>query len=74
MVRLWDARTAGAQRRWEGHTDVILDVAAAGELVVTGSEDGTARVFALGGGEIEGAAAAVAGPPGAASGSGAGTQ
>ena len=49
VVRLWDVRTGVCQRSWSGHTDTVLDMAASGELVITGSEDGTARVFMLGG-------------------------
>ena len=49
VVRLWDARTSGSQRAWSGHRDAILDMALADQLIVTGSEDGTTRVFSLGG-------------------------
>jgi len=50
-LRLWDARNGslvgGAER--QGHTDTILDLAlsADGTVAVTGSEDGTARVWRL---------------------------
>ena len=50
-LRLWDARTGvlvgGSER--QGHTDTILDLSlsADGSMAVTGSEDGTARVWKL---------------------------
>ncbi|KAH9260804.1 hypothetical protein BASA81_001271 [Batrachochytrium salamandrivorans] len=47
LVRRWDVRAAKLERQFSGHRDAILDMAllADGKRVVTGSEDGTCRVF-----------------------------
>jgi WD40 repeat protein len=48
-VRLWDLRTAACVRTWWGHTEGVQDVGFSrdGGLVLSGSDDGTARVFQI---------------------------
>ncbi|TPX43343.1 hypothetical protein SeMB42_g04760 [Synchytrium endobioticum] len=48
-VRLWDIRTGNQERIWTGHQAPILtmDVSKDGSRVVTGSDDGSALVFAF---------------------------
>ncbi|KAH3753809.1 angio-associated migratory cell protein-like [Dreissena polymorpha] len=49
VVRLWDARSGAMTASWTGHTNSILgfDIARDGNVMVTVSEDKTARVFML---------------------------
>ncbi|KAG1659219.1 hypothetical protein FOA52_008988 [Chlamydomonas sp. UWO 241] len=49
VVRCWDIRTAAPVRVWRGHTAAIQDLAVSpdGGMVLTGSDDNTARVFVL---------------------------
>lgn len=49
VVRLWDSRSGNCEREWYGHSGEILDLAVArdGSFLVTGSGDGTARVFTV---------------------------
>ena len=46
-ARLWDASSGALLRVFSGHSDVVTSVAFApnGEDVLTGSEDGTARLW-----------------------------
>eukprot|EP00898_Chlorokybus_atmophyticus_P007908 jgi/Chlat1/8118/Chrsp75S07571 len=48
-VRVWDARTGACERTLSGHRDHILDIAFVGDasMVVSTSDDGTARVFRI---------------------------
>eukprot|EP00887_Chlorella_sp_A99_P001893 scaffold18.g1893.t1 len=48
-VRCWDERTGACVRTWRGHRDAVqaLAVSADGRLVMSGSEDQSARVFSL---------------------------
>ena len=48
-VRLWDVRTGAAERVFQGHQAPIFDFAldTNEKHIITGSEDGTALVFAL---------------------------
>jgi WD40 repeat protein len=48
-VRCWDARTGECARAWRGHAQVVQDLALSpdGGMVLSGSEDGTARVFSM---------------------------
>lgn len=48
-VRCWDVRTGTCVRTWHGHTDAVqaLAVSPNGRFVLSGSEDGSARVFCL---------------------------
>lgn len=46
-IRAWDGRTGNCERTFQGHGDSILDLAISrdGNLILSGSDDGTARVF-----------------------------
>ena len=46
-VRVFDARTGACVRRLTGHTDNALDIAVSkvGDIVLTASDDKTAKVF-----------------------------
>jgi len=46
-VRLWDGRTGKCVRMWSGHRDNVLDfvVTRDGRMVISGSDDASARVF-----------------------------
>lgn len=46
QVRVWDPAT-GARRVLRGHTGRIRDLAVAGEVLITGSADGSARLWSL---------------------------
>ncbi|TPX34400.1 hypothetical protein SmJEL517_g02975 [Synchytrium microbalum] len=48
-VRLWDARSGNQERIWRGHQAPILSMALSsdGSHVITGSDDGSALVFAM---------------------------
>jgi sterol desaturase/sphingolipid hydroxylase (fatty acid hydroxylase superfamily) len=46
-VRVWDAGTGAERDCFTGHTDSVLSVACAGERVVSGSQDGTMKVWRL---------------------------
>lgn len=53
VARVWDARSGGLLRAFTGHTQGLLDVAFAplgpdATALVSSSDDGTVRVFALG--------------------------
>eukprot|EP00877_Chromochloris_zofingiensis_P012257 jgi/Chrzof1/7285/Cz02g17240.t1 len=47
IARCWDLRTAVCVRQYTGHTDAIQDIAVSpdGSMILTGSDDHTARVF-----------------------------
>ena len=49
VVRLWDCRTGTAVRTFTGHRDCCLSLALAadGQHVLSGSDDATAKLFAL---------------------------
>jgi ribosome assembly protein SQT1 len=49
VARWWDLRTGGCVRACSGHADSIQDVCCSpdGSMVLTGADDGTARVFTL---------------------------
>ena len=49
VVRAWDARTGTCIRAFHGHQDAIQSLAtsADGSMVISGSEDQTARVFSM---------------------------
>lgn len=49
-VRAWDLRTGACLHTFRGHTDAVQDLAVSpdGRHVLSGSEDGSARVFSLG--------------------------
>lgn len=49
VVRLWDLRTAQCVQQLRGHSDAVQAVAfsADGSLLLSGADDGTARVYAL---------------------------
>ncbi|HEX3148211.1 MAG TPA: serine/threonine-protein kinase [Gemmataceae bacterium] len=44
-VRLWDVQTKELRGCWTGHTDDVLSVACGNDRVVSGSRDGTVRVW-----------------------------
>jgi ribosome assembly protein SQT1 len=46
-VRLWDLRTASCVKTWWGHAAGVQDVcfSSDGSMVLSGSDDDTARVF-----------------------------
>ncbi|RKO95152.1 hypothetical protein CAUPRSCDRAFT_9346, partial [Caulochytrium protostelioides] len=46
-VRLWDSLSGTLLRTWRGHLAPVLslDVHAGHKTVITGSDDGTARLF-----------------------------
>ena len=48
-VRCWDVRTGVCSHTWQGHAEAVQDLAVSpnGNFVLSGSEDGTARVFSL---------------------------
>lgn len=48
-ARWWDLRTGACVRTCGGHTDGVQDIAISpdGSMIITGSDDGTARVFTL---------------------------
>jgi WD40 repeat protein len=48
-VRLCDLRTGAVARVLQGHADAVQDVCFSpdGRMVLSGSDDGTARVFAV---------------------------
>jgi ribosome assembly protein SQT1 len=48
-VRCWDARTGACTHSFRGHAEAVQDLALSpdGGMVLSGSEDGTARVFSL---------------------------
>ncbi|KAG6550304.1 hypothetical protein Mapa_008265 [Marchantia paleacea] len=48
-VRIWDSRTGELVRRFQGHSDSIMDMAVSkdGRLILSGADDMTARVFSL---------------------------
>jgi ribosome assembly protein SQT1 len=48
-VRCWDARTGACTHTFRGHAEAVQDLAVSpdGSMVLSGSEDGTARVFSL---------------------------
>lgn len=49
VVRLWDLRTSGCVKELHGHSSAVQDLTFSpdGSMVLTGSDDATARVFAL---------------------------
>ena len=49
VVRCWDARTGACVHTWRGAHDAVQDLAVSpdGNMVLSGSEDGLARVFSL---------------------------
>jgi len=51
LVRQWDARSGTCMRQWEGHQNIVLDLAFCMHLekpvVVTSSDDQTAKIFSL---------------------------
>lgn len=49
VIRLWDSRSGNCEREWYGHNGEILDLAVSrdGSFLVTGSGDGTSRVFTV---------------------------
>lgn len=49
VVRCWDARTGQCTHTFRGHLEVIQSLALSpdGNMVLSGSEDGTCRVFSL---------------------------
>lgn len=51
IVRCWDERTGGCVRTFRGHRAAVQALAISGDggWVLSGSEDGTARVFSLAG-------------------------
>lgn len=46
-VRCWDARTGACTQTWHGHREAVQDLALSsdGKMILSGSEDGSARVF-----------------------------
>ena len=48
-VRCWDLRTGTCLRTFQGHADAVQDLAVSpdGSFIISGSEDGTARVFSM---------------------------
>jgi len=48
-ARLWDARTGDEVSRFEGHNDAVRSVRVSpdGKLLLTGSQDGTARLWSI---------------------------
>lgn len=50
VVRLWDLRSGRCEAERTGHADAVLGLEATedGRAAVTGSDDGTARVFVMG--------------------------
>lgn len=48
-VRVWDARTGDCKATFRGFREPVQDLALSpgGDMVLAGSEDGTARVFSL---------------------------
>lgn len=49
VLRCWDLRTQRIVRQWTGHRDAIqaLAVSQDGSLILTGSDDCTAKVFSM---------------------------
>lgn len=49
VVRCWDTRTGTCAKQWRGHSDAVQDLALSpdGNLVLSGGEDETARVFSM---------------------------
>jgi WD40 repeat protein len=47
-IKKWDSRTGNCVKTWKGHQEGILDMALSsdGQLIVSGSDDGNALVFA----------------------------
>ncbi len=47
IVRLWDMRSGECVQQWGGHTDTILDLKVSRNVdkIITGSDDGQAKVF-----------------------------
>jgi len=52
VARCWDLRTGGLVQQYRGHTAVIQDLALSpdGSMLLTGSDDNTAKVFLTAGG------------------------
>ena len=48
-VRWWDTRTGSCVKQWRGHREPVQDLAVSpdGNLVLSGGEDNSARVFSL---------------------------
>ncbi|GJP36339.1 hypothetical protein CLOM_g20858 [Closterium sp. NIES-68] len=59
---VWDVRAGKERFQLEGHTNWIRAVRVAGDVVVTGSDDWTARVWTLNDGECEATVACHGGP------------
>ncbi|CAI5956302.1 unnamed protein product [Closterium sp. NIES-64] len=59
---VWDVRAGKERFQLEGHTNWVRAVRVAGDVVVTGSDDWTARVWTLNDGECEATVACHAGP------------
>ena len=49
MVRCFDLRTSASVKSWGGHGGPILDIDLSpdGQMIITGSDDKTARIFAF---------------------------
>jgi WD40 repeat protein len=49
VVRVWDLRTAACVRKLGGHREPVQDLAFSpdGAMLISGSDDATARVFQL---------------------------
>ena len=49
VVRCWDVRTGECGHTWKGHTEAVQDICVSGDgsMVLSGGEDGVARVFSL---------------------------
>eukprot|EP00794_Sanderia_malayensis_P017476 gene17476-19223_t len=47
IVRLWDFRSGQCIKQWHGHMDTVLDlkISKTDQMIITSSDDGTAKVF-----------------------------
>src|SRR5690606_22913885 len=54
-IRIWDVSTGAEEHRFEGHSNVVQDVAisADGRFALSGSSDGSVRVWELSNGAQE---------------------
>jgi ribosome assembly protein SQT1 len=50
VVRCWDLRTGACVKKLGGHTEPVQDLAVSpdGSMIISGSDDNTARVFQWG--------------------------